>query len=102
MRNRFLKWIVALVPVLLLFSGIANAQGDKDKFKERYEAAASNGPFDPHDFAGIWTMTVLDHTLGTKAPALTPAGKEAMKGRIGDTPGVPRAVAEAARTSTEV
>src|SRR5207244_2718281 len=63
---------------------------------------AVNKEFDPHDFTGIWEMTRLDHTLGTKPPPLTRAGIEAMKGRIGDTPGVPRPVADAARASTEV
>ena len=93
----------ALVPVVFFLSaGIANAQDDKDKFKQRYETNTANVPFDPHDLSGIWTMTVLDHTLGTKPPPLTRAGMEAMKGRIGDTPGVPRVIADAARTSSEV
>jgi len=51
---------------------------------------------------GIWEMTVLDHTLGTPAPPLTEAGKQAMKGRIGDTPGVPRAVVNAVKGSPDV
>jgi len=102
MRNRFTT-LAALLPVILILSaGIANAQGDKDKFKARYESNAVNKEFDPHDFTGIWEMTRLDHTLGTKPPPLTRAGIEAMKGRIGDTPGVPRPVADAARASTEV
>ena len=40
---------------------------------------------DPHDFAGYWVSTTGAHVFGTKAPALTPAGVEAMKGRIPDT-----------------
>jgi hypothetical protein len=102
MRKRFMTLIPVVSAVLLLSAAIANAQDDKEKFKQRYEANVSNGPFDPHDLSGIWTMTVLDHTLGTLPPPLTPAGKEAMKGRIGDTPGVPRPLAAAARASSEV
>ena len=103
MRNRLITLGSVLMSVVfLLLADVANAQGDKDKFKQRYEANTANLPFDPQDFSGIWTMTVLDHTFGTKPPPLTPAGKEAMKGRIGDTPGVPRVIADAVRGSSEV
>ena len=103
MRNRFTT-ITAILIILLfpLLTGRAYAQGDKDKFKARYENAVGSKEFDPHDFSGIWEMTVLDHTLGTKPPALKPAGIAAMKGRVGDTPGVPRPLAESARTAPEV
>jgi len=40
--------------------------------------------FDPHDLSGFWMGTVGGHALGTKAPPLTPAGMELMKGRIPD------------------
>jgi hypothetical protein len=101
MRIRFTTPIL-LVLALFVLAGTTFGQGDKDKFKERYENAVGSKEFDPHDFTGIWTMTVLDHTLGTRPPALTPSGIAAMKGRVGDTPGVPRPLAEAARTSSEV
>jgi len=83
MRNRFMT-------LLFLFSlvGVAHAQGDKDKFKARYESLTADANFDPHDFTGIWTLTRNDHTLGTPAPPLTPAGTAAMNGRIADRPGV--------------
>ena len=102
MRNRFITLATVLPVISVLLAGVTNAQDDKDKFKARYESNAVNKEFDPHDFTGIWEMTRLDHTLGTKPPPLTRAGIEAMKGRIGDTPGVPRPVADAARASTEV
>lgn len=78
-----------LIAFLILFSlaGIAQGQGDKDKFKARYESLPANSNFDPRDFAGIWQLTRNDHTLGTPAPPLTPAGMAAMKGRIADVPG---------------
>jgi len=88
--------------LFISIAGIAHAQDDKEKFKARYETNAANIPFNPHDLSGIWTMTKLDHTLGTAPPPLTPAGREAMKGRVGDTPGVPRAIANAARSAPEV
>src|SRR2546429_2374942 len=88
MRNRFAN-LAALLPVILILSaGIANAQGDKDKFKARYESNTANKEFDPHDLAGVWEMTKLDHSLGAPAPPLTPAGAAAMAGRVGDKPGV--------------
>src|SRR5258705_4190171 len=101
MRNRFITLATVLPVISVVSAGAANAQDDKDKFKARYESNAVNKEFDPHDFTGIWEMTRLDHTLGTKPPPLTRAGIEAMKGRIGDTPGVPRPVADAARASTD-
>jgi hypothetical protein len=64
------------------------------------EVAAQS--FDPHDLSGMWVRTVRDHSLGTKAPPLTQAGIDAMKGRIGDTDDVQREVVEAARASSQV
>src|SRR2546421_8848892 len=88
MRNRFISVIPAFVAALVLSPAcIAHAQDDKDKFKARYEALAGNKEFDPHDLSGIWTLTRNDHTLGTPAPPLTPAGVAAMAGRIFDPNG---------------
>ena len=101
MRNRFISVMSAWM-FLFSLTGIAHAQGDKDKFKERYETNAANIPFSPRDFTGIWTMTKLDHTMGTPAPSLTPEGLKAMKGRVGDTPGVPQAIVAAAKGSAVV
>src|SRR2546426_7341188 len=88
MRNRFISVIPAFVAALVLSPAcIAHAQDDKDKFKARYEALAGSKEFDPHDLSGIWTLTRNDHTLGTPAPPLTPAGVAAMTGRIFDGDG---------------
>jgi hypothetical protein len=43
---------------------------------------AASQQFDPHDLSGYWVVATDGHAFGTKAPALTPAGVEAMKGRI--------------------
>src|SRR5436853_3292924 len=89
MRNRFTTALAIVLPaILVLSSGIAKAQDDKDKFKARYESNSANKEFDPHDFGGVWEMTKLDHSLGAPAPPLTPAGAAAMAGRVGDKPGV--------------
>ncbi len=83
MRHRFSVIVIALAVIFVLSAGIAHAQGAiQGKFKPVFEKAASDQQFDPHDFTGIWEMTVRDHTLGTKPPPLTPAGKAAMAGRI--------------------
>ena len=75
----------ALVLVLVLSLAVAaQAQDEKDKYKERYEKQESSNIFDPHDLSGIWTLTRNDHSLGTKAPALTPAGMKAKAGRVQD------------------
>jgi hypothetical protein len=71
------------LPVLLLAS-VAYAQ--IDKFKDLYEANVGSQDFDPRDLSGYWMMTKLDHTLGTPAPPLTPAGIKAKAGRIVDNP----------------
>jgi hypothetical protein len=101
MRTR-LTAAAAFLAVTVIFSGTsAHAQGKED-FKAKYDANKGSANFDPHDLSGIWEMTVLDHTLGTPAPALTEGGKRAMKGRIGDTPGVPRAIVNAVKGSPDV
>jgi hypothetical protein len=101
MRTRFAMAAAFLVVTLILPGVMARAQSKED-FKAKYDANKGNTNFDPHDLTGIWEMTVLDHTLGTPAPPLTEAGKQAMKGRIGDTPGVPRAIVNAVKGSPEV
>lgn len=83
MRSRF----IALM-VLFSLAGLAHAQDDKEKFKARYESQPSDANFDPHDISGIWTLTRNDHTLGTPAPPLTPAGQAVKAGRIADRGGV--------------
>src|SRR5207244_12849267 len=89
MRTRFSTLIPVLVPaVFLLLAGIGSAQDDKAKFKARYDSLPSDANFDRHDLSGIWTQTKLDHSLGTPAPPLTPAGMAAMEGRTADRPGV--------------
>jgi hypothetical protein len=85
----------------MFFVMTAGAQGKED-FKAKYDANKGSANFDPHDLSGIWEMTVLDHTLGTLAPPLTEAGKQAMKGRVGDTPGVPRAIVNAVKGAPDV
>src|SRR5438093_1521875 len=82
MRNRFVTLIV-----LFSLAGLAYAQDDKDKFKARYESQPTDSNFDPRDLSGIWTLTKNDHTLGTPAPPLTPAGVAAMAGRVADRTG---------------
>jgi len=101
MRNRVTTVAGLLVLMLVLSVVTAGAQGKED-FKAKYDAIAGSKDFNPHDLGGIWEMTVLDHTLGTPAPPLTAAGKQAMKGRIGDTPGVPRAIVNATKGSPDV
>jgi len=97
MRSRLTAFLVVLL--LLVACSVSYAQGDKDKFKERYDTNAANIKYDPHDLSGMWTMTKLDHTFSTPPPPLTPAGVAAAKGRIGDTTGVPREMANAARAA---
>src|SRR2546429_6479272 len=82
MRNRSITLAAVLPMVIILFAGIANGQDEKDKFKARYESASENNVFDPHDFAGIWMMTRVDHSLGAPAPPLTPAGVAAKARRV--------------------
>src|SRR2546427_6458320 len=72
---------MVLSALLVLSAGVANGQAIPGKFKPIYEKSTSDQQFDPHDFTGIWEMTVRDHTLGAPPPPLTPAGKAAMAGR---------------------
>ena len=58
MRNHFTTTTAILIVLLFpLLTVGAYAQGDKDKFKARYENAVGSKEFDPHDFTGIWEMT---------------------------------------------
>ena len=83
MRNRVITVFIALAVVLVCSASIVSAQDiGNGKFKPVYEKGKSDQQFDPHDFTGIWEMTVRDHTLGGKPPALTPAGVAAMAGRV--------------------
>ena len=100
MRTRFVLAVAIPAIIFLFCAGNAGAQGKED-FKAKYDAVKGSANFDPHDLSGVWEMTVLDHTLGTPAPPLTEAGKQAMKGRIGDTPGVPRAIVNAVKDSPD-
>ena len=84
MISRLFSVVMALAVTLVLSAGIANAQAIAGKFKPIYEKGKTDQQFDPHDFTGIFEMTVRDHTLGTKPPPLTPAGVAAMAGRIVD------------------
>jgi hypothetical protein len=100
MRNRFvtLLMLVLVYGISLSLAGVVRAQqGEKERARQTLEADKGSQDFDPHDFSGIWEMIRLDHTLGTVPPALTPAGLAAIKGRIGDTPGVPREIVQLAR-----
>jgi len=101
MRTR-LTTVVAFLALTLILSAVTGQAQGKEDFKAKYDANKGSANFDPHDFGGIWEMTVLDHTLGTPAPPLTEAGKQAMKGRVGDTPGVPRAIVNAVKGSPDV
>ena len=73
---------ITLILLVLSLAAVAHAQDDKEKFKARYEANVGNGKFNPRDLSGIWTLTKNDHSLGTPAPPLTPAGVAAKAGRI--------------------
>src|SRR5258705_1766387 len=77
-----------LIIVVLSLAAIAHAQSDeKSKYKGRLDTQASDKKFDPHDLSGIWQLTKNDHTLGTPAPPLTPAGEAAKAGRVPDAGG---------------
>jgi hypothetical protein len=84
MRSRL---ILGLAVVLVLSMAVAaQAQGGRgNRGNARPAPPPDNRPFDPKDLSGYWISTVGGHALGTKAPPLTPAGTEAMKGRIPDT-----------------
>ncbi|HEY5619967.1 MAG TPA: hypothetical protein VIK60_18640 [Vicinamibacterales bacterium] len=83
MRGR----IVSLMLLVLPLAVAAYAQDDRQRVVTRYEANVGDKKFDPRDLSGIWTLTRNDHSLGTPAPPLTPAGAAAKAGRRADTPG---------------
>src|SRR5678816_2260675 len=78
---------LALIIVMLSLVAVVHAQDEKSKYKARYDAQAGNKKFDAHDLSGIWQLTKNDHTLGTPAPPLTPAGQAAKAGRVPDANG---------------
>jgi hypothetical protein len=73
---------MAAMLLVLSVAAVAHAQDDKEKWKGRYDANVGTGKFNPRDLSGIWMMTKLDHSLGTPAPPLTPAGVAAKAGRV--------------------
>src|SRR5947207_11195846 len=99
MRNRLGMFLMLILVygISLSLTSVVRGQGEKERARAALEADAGSQNFDPHDFTGIWEMIRLDHTLGTVPPPLTAAGLAAMKGRIGDTPGVPREIVQLAR-----
>jgi hypothetical protein len=78
-----------LMIVVLSIAAVAHAQrgGEKEQYKSRLEQQDANKKFDPHDLSGIWQLTKNDHSLGTPAPPLTPAGQAAKAGRVPDAGG---------------
>jgi len=81
MRNLLIALTSALV---FLFSLAAFAQ-TRQAGPQPGANSTATGQFDPRDLSGYWLSNGGGHTLGTKAPALTPEGLAAMKGRIPDT-----------------
>ena len=86
MQNRVIIVLTALAVFFVCSAGIVNAQEQENigggKFRPVFEKGTSDQQFDPHDFTGVWEMTVRDHTLGGRPPALTPAGVAAKAGRV--------------------
>lgn len=80
MRSR----CIASILLLLSLAVVAQAQDDRQKVRARLEANAGSTKFDPRDLSGIWMLTRNDHSLGTPAPPLTPAGRAAKAGRVAD------------------
>lgn len=80
MRSRCLP----LLLLVLLPAVVAHAQGDRDRVRAVIDANVGSKEFDPRDLSGIWMLTRNDHSLGTPAPPLTPAGVAAKAGRIPD------------------
>jgi hypothetical protein len=82
---RRLMTITTVLTLMVLFSTAVFAQGgptgEKARANER-SVAVSSGPFDAHDFTGIWLLQRATETIGPNAPAMTPKGMAAMKGRI--------------------
>jgi hypothetical protein len=77
--------IAVTVALLLLIPAAGQAQGGRGNRGNTPSTPPDNRPFDARDLSGYWISTVGGHTLGTNAPRLTPAGIEAMKGRIPDS-----------------
>src|SRR5437879_2896227 len=83
MRTRLI--VVLAVLFTLFIADAAQAQRGRGNRGNAPAAPPDNRPFDPRDLSGYWVSTVGGHALGTKAPALTPAGVAAKKGRIPDS-----------------
>lgn len=79
---------ITLLLLVLWPAAVAHAQGDRDKVIAVIDANVGRGEFDPRDLSGIWMLTRNDHSLGTPAPPLTPAGVAAKAGRMPDINGV--------------
>src|SRR5215510_2771692 len=82
--RRLISLTIVLV-VVLSFSVAVYAQGGPTSEKARANergTAVTSGPFDAHDFSGIWLLRQGEDTIGPNPPALTPKGVDAMKGRI--------------------
>lgn len=79
---------ITLLLLVLSAAVAAHAQGDRDRVRAVIDANVGSKEFDPRDLSGIWMLTRNDHSLGTPAPPLTPAGAAAKAGRIPDRNGV--------------
>ena len=75
MRNRSVTLMTAVMMVLFFSIAATGQQGT---------SSGAATIFDARDLAGFWRLDG-GHTIGTRPPALTPAGVEAMKGRIPDS-----------------
>jgi len=84
MRSR----CITLLLLVLSPAVVAHAQGDRDRVRAVIDANVGSGEFDPRDLSGIWMLTRNDHSLGTPAPPLTPAGVAAKAGRMPDMNGM--------------
>src|SRR6267142_1750238 len=86
MRTRLISLIAALAAVLLLSPAASAYASERQRQGGRGRGNAApeppdTRPFDPHDLSGYW----LKNTVRPREhPPLTPAGVEAMKGRIPD------------------
>ena len=78
---------LALLLLCLAPAVTASAQGFREETIKAIDANRGDQNFNPRDLSGIWMLTRNDHTLGTPAPPLTPAGVAAKAGREPDRPG---------------
>ena len=78
---------LALLLLCLAPAVTASAQGFREETIKAIDGNRGDTNFDPRDLSGIWMLTRNDHTLGTPAPPLTPAGVAAKAGRIADRDG---------------